>query len=102
MSRVNVYFQYAGVGRYLDVFQAAVFRRQVAFDDHRESRRIGGGLDSGNQVDVGLRAVDWRDEYMKPALPRFDAECRSNDIRRVIALRVDLVELRGLGRRLGT
>ena len=54
--RLHVDLDHARVGRDLEVLQAVVVRRRVAFDRHRKLRFGGRVFDGGDQVEIILDA----------------------------------------------
>ena len=84
-GRLNVHFQHARVGRQLEVLQAVIVRRRIAFQDDRHLQFGGGLLDRGDQTQIILEPLDRRHENVQPSLARFDAQRRADQSPRRLA-----------------
>jgi len=71
---VDVDLDDAGVGRDQQLFEAAIRRRRIAFDHHRQLEGGTGEFDGGNQVEGLIEAFGGRQENIEAAGARFDAQ----------------------------
>ena len=73
---MNVDLKHAGVRGELDLSQARVVRRRIAFNQNRHLEFGGGVLNGGEQVDVVFGGLHRRNKNPQPALARFHRQRR--------------------------
>ena len=97
--RMDIDLDDAWIGGDVEAFEAPVVGRLIAFQAHRHPQLGGGGLDVGQQIQIVLQIVHWRQEYMQTAVTRLHTQGGAEHLHRLG--RFGRVRLIHFGERLG-
>ncbi|MNQ67257.1 hypothetical protein D3C85_817730 [compost metagenome] len=74
---LHVDLDHTRVRRHLEIAQACVARRLVAFKQDRAIELLGRRLDNADQLQIIFQPLQWRHEQVQPAFSRFGTQGRA-------------------------